>query len=232
MSDFSNNSLPSDNDSIQRSFATAMMNSFVSNLVFKGIQSPPNHGIDFFDISLATIESGVSQLSYRAAIETIAHYNEEFKKIKEDPKNKYQTIVYMAGSSLGALYATGINYPIECIREFRNSDNENKKINMNLKDAKSFYVDKVFGYFGFATSMKKLSPLFPKFKNNNVHNYFLIQMSRLNSLLTIYPYKMLKQNSVEFVPYMKNSIQSLAIKAISSDLSTQFQKEIGRIQFI
>lgn len=228
MTNFSDSKMLSNKESIHSYLAAAMVNGLVSNLVFKGIQGNQQANFDFFDISLATIQSGVSRISYKAAVETLARFNEDFKKIKEDPKNRSQTIVYLAGGSLGALYATGINYPIDCIREFRNS--KNKEFKMTFKGAESFYADRVFGYIGFATSMNKFAPLFPK-PTNHIQKYILIQMSHLNGILTAYPYKMLK-NNVEFVPYVKNYLISFAIKMISTDLSSHFQKEISRIQFI
>ena len=222
MTSFSDHAILPSKEPIHHTFAVAMMNEFVSNLVFKGIQGTQPSNIDFFDISLSTIQSGVSRISYKAAVETIALFNEDFKKIKEDPKNKSQTIVYLAGGSLGALYAPGINYPIDCIREFRNK--KNKKFEITFKGAETFYADRVFSYIGFATSMGKFVPLLPKPKNH-IQNYFLIQMSRFNGVLTAYPYKMIKYN-VEFVPYVKNCLTSFAIKMISSDLSCKVQKGI------
>ena len=154
MTNFNTYTYISNKESIHRSFAGAMVNGFISNFVFKGIQGNPQANFDFFDITFASIQSGVSHISYRAAVETISRFNEDFKRIKEDPKNRSQVIVYIAGSSLGALYATGINYPINCIREFRNNKNfTNKEFKMSFKEAKNFYADRVFGYIGFATSM-------------------------------------------------------------------------------
>lgn len=228
MSHFSNHTLFSSKDSIHRSFIEAMMSGLVSDLVFKGIHGSPHANFDFFDLSLAAFQSGVSEVSYRVAIETIACFSKNFKKVKDDPQNKSQTIVYLTGGSLGALYATGINYPIDCIREFRN--NNNKEFKMNFQEAEKFYADKAFNYIGYATSMGNIVPLLPK-STNNFNNHFVIQMSHLNGILTAYPSKIIKKNS-EFLPYIKRCVKSCAVKRISSGLLSNFQKGIDHIRYI
>ena len=239
-----NNITPTPNAaSIHRSFAGAMMSNLITDFVFKGIHGTPQHiDIDLLDVSLAAFQGGVSYVSYQAAVETLVHLSDKFKEIKEDPKNRSQAIVYIGGGSLAALYATGINYPIDCFREFRNfnknqSDivkNEYKSFNITLKGAEKFFTDRVFGYIGFAKSMGNIIPMLSK-PTSSLHKWtqthFLIQMSHLNGILTAYPYQMLRYN-VKFVPYVKNYLKSVARKMISSDLSSHFKREICGIPFM
>lgn len=232
--------------SIHRSFAGAMMSNLITDFVFKGINGTPHHiNLDLIDTSLAAFQGGVSYVSYQAAVETLVRLSDKFREIKEDPKNRSQAIVYIGGGSLAALYATGINYPIDCLREFRNFNKnmkktennvqtENKPFNISLTGAEKFFTDRVFGYIGFATSMGNIIPMLSKPKSS-IHKWtqthFLIQMSHLNGILIAYPYQMLRYN-VKFVPYVKNYLKSVARKMISSDLSSHFKREINGIPFM
>lgn len=221
------NALLSSKESIHRSFAGAMISGLVSDLVFKGIHGTHSN-FDLLDISLAAFQSGVSRVSYRAAIETIACLNKDFEKIQDDPKAVSQSIVYLTGGSLGALYATGINYPIDCIREFRN--NRNKEFKMNFTDAEKFYADRVFYYVGYATSMGNIVPLLSKQKNN-FKRHPRMQISHLKTILVGNPHKILNCNS-EFMPCIKYYAKSFAVEIISSDLLSSFQKGIDRVKYL
>ncbi|KAK8836444.1 hypothetical protein M9Y10_037702 [Tritrichomonas musculus] len=232
------NKIPVTSDKVllQSSFAGAMMSGMITDFVFKGIQGAPNSiKLDLLDISLASIQNGVSNIAYQAAVDTLSLISEDFKNIHEDPKNKSQTIVYLAGGSLGALYATGINYPIQCLREFRyHKKSDRREFNMSFKGAEKFFTDRVFGYIGFATSMGCFCNILPKPKSNFYkwsQMHFLIQMSHLNGILTAYPYQMIRYN-VKFGPYLKNYLRSIGKKMILTDLSSHFKKEITNIQLL
>lgn len=222
---------------LHRSFAGAMMSGLITDFVFKGIHGTPEHiQFDFLDSSLAAFQSGISYISYQAAVDTLVHCSQKFREIKEDPKNRSQAVVYVAGGSLAALYATSINYPIDCIRDFRNyqkTKNESYNFKLSLREAEKFFTDRVFGYIGFATSMGNIIPLLSKPKNS-VHKWsqthLLVQMSHLNGILTAYPYQMIRYN-VSFVPYLKNYMKNIARKMISSDLSSHFKRELCGIPF-
>lgn len=222
MTSFSSNDI----FSIHRSFIEAMMSEFISDLFHIGIQGTHLTHLNFFDISLAAFQSGVSEVLYRAAVETIAHVNANFKKIKDDPTKKSQTIVYLTGGSLGALFATGINYPINCVREFRNK--KRKEFKMSFEEAEKFYEDKIFNYVGYATSMGNIVPLLPKSKSDLQYHF---NLSHLNGILLDYPFKMMKHHS-EFVPYIKHYSKLFAVKFFSSDFMSSFQKGIDQVRYI
>ena len=232
MSDFNSVTVPSGKLLLQSSFAGAMMSGLITDFVFTGIQGIPNQmKLDIFDISLASIQSGVSNVAYQAAVDTLSLISEDFKNIREDPNNKSQAIVYLAGGSLGALYATGINYPIQCFRESRYY---NHKFNMSFKGAEKFFTDRVFGYVGFATSMGSFCKVLPEPKNDFLkwsQTHLLIQMSHLNGILTAYPYQMIRYHA-KFGPYIKNYLKSVGKKIISTDLSSHFKKEIIGVQLL
>ena len=232
----SNIPIPSDKVLLQSSFAGAMMSGLLTDFVFKGLQGAPQSlKLDLLDMSLASIQNGVSNISYQAAIDTLSLISEDFKNIHEDPKNKSQTTVYLLGGSLGALYATGINYPIQCLREFRYYKKpEHKDFNMSFKGAEKFFTDRVFGYIGFATSMGSFCKILPKPKNSFhkwSQSHFLVQMSHLNGVLTAYPYQMLRYNA-KFGPYLKNYLKSVGRKMIFSDLSLHLKREIINVQLL
>lgn len=152
---------------------------------------------------------------------TLAKLSSDFKEIKDDPKNKSQAIVYMTGGSLAVLYATGINYPIDCLREFRKSYDK-------------FFTGRVFGYVGFPTSMGNIIPHLSPPKNSFhkwSQTHFLIQMPHFNGILTSYPYQFIRYN-VSFIPYVKNYLKSVGRKMISSYLSSHFKREISGIPFM
>ena len=222
---------------IHRSFAGAMMSGLITDFVFKGIHGTPDHiQFDLLDTSLAAIQGGISYISYQAAVDTLAHFSQKFREIKDDPKNRSQAVVYIAGGALATLYATSINYPIDCLREFRNypkKDDNAYNFQMTLRGAEKFFTDRVFGYIGFATSMGNIIPLLSK-PRNSVHKWsqthFLIQMSHLNGALTSYPYQMIRYNA-SFVPYVKNYLKNIVRKMISSDLSSHFKRELCGIPF-
>lgn len=232
---------PVNKAALHRSFAGAMMSGLITDFVFKGIHGTPEHiQFDLLDASLAAFQGGISYISYQAAVDTLVHFSQKFREIKEDPANRSQAVVYIAGGSLAALYATSINYPIDCLREFRNyakekaeNQKESNGFNMTLRGAEKFFTDRVFGYIGFATSMGNIIPLLPKPKNS-VHKWsqthFLIQMSHLNGILTAYPYQMIRYN-VSFIPYVKNYLKNVARKMISSDLSSHLKRELCGIPF-
>lgn len=229
--------------SLNRSFVGAMMSCIVTDALFKGIQGTPcGMKFDVVDSSLAAIQSGISYISYQAAVNSLARFNKKFKDIKDDPKNKSQAVVYVVGGSLGATIATGINYPIEVIREFRrNKTNDYKKNNyldiaksMSFKCAERWFTDRVFGYIGFATSMGNIIPHLSAPKNS-IHKWaqsqLLIQLSHLNGMLVSYPYQYLRYHA-SFGPYMKNYMKSVGRKMISSDFSNYFKREISGIPFM
>lgn len=151
-----------------------MMSGLIIDIAFKGIQMKP----DLFDISLASIQNGISNISYQAAVKTLSYLSEDF--IHEDKQNKPQTIVYLAGGSLAALYATWINYPIQCLCEFRYyKKSKNYHFNISYKGAEKFFTDRVFGYIGFATSMGSICKVLPKPKNN-FHKWPQMQFLNIN----------------------------------------------------
>lgn len=218
--------------SLDHSFAGAMISGMLTDVIFKGIQGTPNGSkFDIIDSSLAAVQSGVSYIAYQAAITSLEKTSKKFKEIKENQDFKSQTIVYIVGGSVAASIATGINYPIECVREYRNHKNNN--FNMSFKNAGKWFGDRVFGYIGFATSMGNIIPLLSKPKNS-VHKWsqthLLVQMSHLNGILTAYPYQMIRYN-VSFVPYLKNYMKNITRKMISSDLSSHFKRELCGIPF-
>lgn len=223
---------------IDHSFAGAMMSCMLTDAIFRGIQGTPNgYKFDLVDTSLSAVQSGISYIAYQAAVESLAKVSKKFKEIKEDPSRKSQFIVYVVGGSLAASFATGINYPIECIRDLRHHKKEGKidyKLNMSFKNARKWYADRVFGYIGFATSMGNIIPHLKQPKSS-IHKWYqsqlLIQMSHLNGILTAYPYQYMRYG-VAFVPYMKNYMKSVGRKIISSDLSNYFKREISGIPFM
>lgn len=227
---------------LNSSFAGAMMSNMLTDFIFKGIQGTPDGTkFDIVDSSLAAFQGGVSYISYQAAVEMLAAMNKKFKEIKDDPKNRSQAVVYIAGGSLAATIATGINYPIECLREYRYSELYGKKendsihtIKISFKDAGKWFTDRVFGYIGFATSMGNIIPhLSPP--RSSIHKWYqtqmLIQMSHFNGILTAYPYQLLRYH-VSFVPYIKNYLKSVGRKMISSDFSSYFKREISGIPYM
>lgn len=228
---------------LNRSFAGAMMSGMLTDAIFKGIQGTPDGTkFDIVDSSLSAFQSGVSYISYQAAVELLCTMNKKFKEIKDDPKNRSQAVVYIAGGSLAATIATGINYPIECFREYRNFELKNGQkdksqmpvIKISFKDAGKWFSDRVFGYIGFATSMGNIIPhLSPP--RSSIHKWyqtqFLIQMSHFNGILTAYPYQFLRYN-VSFVPYIKNYLKSVGRKMVSSDLSSYFKREMSGIPYM
>lgn len=226
--------------SLNRSFAGAMMSGMLTDVLFKGIQGTQNGmQCDLIDSSLAAVQSGISYVSYQAAVMTLSKLSKRFKKIKEDPKNKSQAVVYVAGGSLAAVYATGINYPIECFREYRNNSNKNDRskfflYNLSLKNAENWFADRVFGYIGFATSMGNIIPHLSTPKSS-IHkwsqSHLLVQLSHLNGMLASYPYQYIRYH-VPFGPYMKNYMKSVGRKMISSDFSNYFKREISGIPFM
>lgn len=228
--------------SLNRSFFGAMMSCIVTDALFKGIQGTPNGmKFDVIDSSLAAIQSGISYISYQAAVNSLAKFSKKFRDIKDDPKHKSQAIVYVAGGSLGATIATTINYPIECIRETRNNDNkfyhkDDFKLpkNMSLRCAERWFTDRVFGYIGFAASMGNIIPHLSTPKSS-IHKWaqsqMLIQLSHLNGILMSYPYQYVRYHA-SFRPYMKNYLKSVGRKMISSDFSNYFKREISGIPFM
>lgn len=221
------------------------MSGLLTDIVFKGIQgTPEGTKYDLVDSSLAAIEGGVSYISYQAAVEALEKMSERFREIKNDPKKRSQAVVYIAGGSLAATIATGVNYPIECFREYRNSDKkgnlvekaikEERKLNMSAKEAERFFTDRVFGYIGFAASMGNIIPHL-KPPTSSIQKWsqtqFLIQMSHFNGILTAYPYQFLRYK-VSFIPYIKNYLKSVGRKMLSSDLSNHFKREIAGIPYM
>lgn len=223
---------------LDRSFAGAMIRGVLTDAIFKEIQGAPNGSkFDIVDTSLSAVQSGISYIAYQAAVDTLGRVSKKFKEIKDDPSSKSKAVVYIAGGSLAASFATGINYPIECVREFRYNKKhgvENTKLNLSLRNASKWYADRVFGYIGFATSMGNIIPHLKQPKSS-LHKWsqsqLLIQMSHLNGILTAYPYQYLRYN-VRFVPYIKNYIKTVGRKMISSDLSNYFKREMSGIPFM
>ena len=227
---------------LNHSFAGAMMSNMLTDIIFKGIQgTPEGFKFDLIDSSLAAVQGGVSYVSYQAAVEALSTMSKRFQEIKDDPKNKSQAVVYIAGGSLAATIATGINYPIECIREYRNNDlkngndiNKKLQIKMSFSDAEKWFTDRVFGYIGFATSMGNIIPhLSPP--RSSIHKWYqtqmLIQMSHFNGILTAYPYQLLRYH-VSFIPYIKNYLKSVGRKMINSDFSSYFKREMSGIPYM
>lgn len=219
--------------SLDHSFAGAMISGMLTDVIFKGIQGTPNGSkFDIIDSSLAAVQSGVSYIAYQAAITSLEKMSKKFKEIKENQDFKSQTIVYIVGGSVAASIATGINYPIECVREYRNHKNNN--LNMSFKNAGKWFGDRVFGYIGFATSMGNIIPHL-RTPKSSIHKWsqsqFLIQMSHLNGILTAYPYQYFCYH-VPFKPYIKNYMKSVGRKMISSDFSSYFKREIAGIPFM
>ena len=228
--------------SLNRSFVGAMMSCIVTDALFKGIQGTPNGmKFDVIDSSLAAVQSGISYISYQAAVASLAKFSKKFKEIKDDPKHKSQTIVYVAGGSLGATIATAINYPIECIRETRNNETNNFQKNelilpknMSFRCAEKWFTDRVFGYIGFAASMGNIIPYLSTPKSS-IHKWaqsqMLIQLSHLNGILMSYPYQYVRYHA-SFRPYMKNYLKSVGRKMINSDFSSYFKREMSGIPYM
>ena len=80
--------------SLNRSFVGAMMSCIVTDALFKGIQGTPNGmKFDVIDSSLAAVQSGISYISYQAAVASLAKFSKKFKEIKDDAKHKSGAIV-------------------------------------------------------------------------------------------------------------------------------------------
>lgn len=228
-------------------FTGAMMGGVLTELVIKGFRGmPPGTRYDFVDSIIGAFQGGISYISYQAAIDTISIFSVKFKEIKEDPKKKGQMLVYLSGGTLAALMATGINYPLQCFRDYRTSlirfqkmqkTNKNAIVpayHFSLKEAENYFTDRVFAYIGFATSMGCIIPTLNKPKST-IHKWaqthYLLQMSHLNGVLVAYPYNFFRNNT-SLIPYLEEHFKSITRRMISSDFSCYFKRMLAGIPYM
>ena len=219
---------------LHQTFIAASMSAMLSDSILRGI-SGGNFNFDLTDSLLASIQSGVSYVSYNVAVDLLSNSFEKFKKIRDDPKSNLSDKVALCviGGATAAALTTAVNYPIQCYRNKRNNTNQSDLV-FSLKGAEKWYMDRVFAYVGFAISMDRIIPtLSPPV--NSIHKWaqthYLLQMSHLNGVLLSYPYQWINHKT-PFGKYLKEHMKSIGRRVICSDFSCYFKRTFAGLPYI